>query len=139
MNRSETVLTKDNAEAALDAVVAQRLARRLCGKCKEPYTPTDRELEVGRYPWLDEKARPVFYRAVGCTTCSGTGYRGRLALHEVMKVTEEIERHAVAGSSAAEIQRTAIEQGMMLLRDDGWSKVRQGLTTVEEIFRVVVA
>ena len=125
--------------SALDAVVAQRLARRLCGKCKEPYTPTDRELEVGHYPWLDEKDRPVFYRAVGCTTCSGTGYRGRLALHEVMKVTEEIERHAVAGSSAAEIQRTAIEQGMTLLRDDGWNKVRQGLTTVEEIFRVVVA
>lgn len=125
--------------SALDAVVAQRLARRLCGKCKEAYTPTDRELEVGHYPWLDEKDRPVFYRAVGCTTCSGTGYRGRLALHEVMKVTEEIERHAVAGSSAADIQRTAIEQGMTLLRDDGWDKVRQGLTTVEEIFRVVVA
>lgn len=125
--------------SALDAVVAQRLARRLCGKCKEAYTPSARELENWRYPWIDETGRQPFYRPVGCTACSGTGYRGRLALHEVMKVTEEIERHAVAGSSAADIQRTAIEQGMTLLRDDGWDKVRQGLTTVEEVFRVVVA
>ena len=123
--------------SALDAVVAQRLARRLCEKCKEPYVPTEVELIAARFPWVPGQEFPKLHRKVGCVACSKTGYHGRLALHEVMRVTEDIERHAVANSSSAEIARTAREQGMRPLREDGWRKVVMGQTSVEEILRVV--
>ncbi|WP_136520042.1 MULTISPECIES: GspE/PulE family protein [Cellulomonas] len=123
--------------SALDCVVAQRLARRLCPKCKEPYTPTPAELEAARFPWMPGEPVPELFRPAGCTACSRTGYKGRLALHEVMRVTEEIERHAVANASSADIGATAVKQGMVTLRDDGWHKVAAGLTSVEEILRVV--
>lgn len=123
--------------SALDCVVAQRLARRLCSKCKEPYTPSEVELIAARFPWNPGEEVPELHRPVGCTACSRTGYKGRMALHEVMRVTEDIERHAVAHSSSAEIAHTAREQGMITLRDDGWTKVLMGQTSVEEILRVV--
>lgn len=123
--------------SALDCVVAQRLARRLCDRCKEEYQPEVSDLRMLRLPLEPGEEAPVIHRAVGCSTCSMTGYRGRLALHEVMLVTEEIERHAVARSASAEIMRTAREQGMLTLREDGWAKVRLGHTSVEEIMRVV--
>lgn len=123
--------------SALDAVVAQRLARKLCSKCREPYVPTATELVAARFPWTPEEELPQLFRPVGCVMCSRTGYRGRIALHEVMRVTEDIERHAVIRSSSAEIAATAREQGMITLRDDGWHKVRLGQTSLEEILRVV--
>ncbi len=123
--------------SALDCVVAQRLARRLCPKCKERYTPTPQELEAARFPWVPGEPLPELYRPAGCTACSRTGYKGRLALHEVMQVTEEIERHAVAHSSSADIGATAVKQGMRTLREDGWHKVALGDTSIEEILRVV--
>ncbi|NKX93370.1 Flp pilus assembly complex ATPase component TadA [Sanguibacter hominis ATCC BAA-789] len=123
--------------SALDCVVAQRLARRLCKKCKEPYEPSDEELLAARFPWVPGEPKPILQRPVGCSTCSRTGYRGRLALHEVMRVTEAIERHAVAGSSAADIGRTATDEGMATLRMDGWRKVIAGDTTIEELLRIV--
>jgi type IV pilus assembly protein PilB len=123
--------------SALDAVVAQRLARKLCTKCREPYEPAPADLRSAGFTWPDP-SRPVeLFRPVGCPACSGTGYRGRLALHEVMEVTETIERHAVARSSSAEIGATARAQGMITLRDDGWHKVALGQTSLEEILRVV--
>lgn len=124
--------------SALDCVVAQRLARRLCDKCKESYEPTETELLSARFPWLEGEPKPVLFRPNGCTTCSGTGYRGRLALHEVMRVSESIERHAVAGSSSADIAKTAAGEGMLDLRNDGWMKVIAGQTSIQEILRVVV-
>ncbi|BDO42324.1 MAG: type II secretion system protein GspE [Cellulomonas sp. 73-145] len=123
--------------SALDCVVAQRLARRLCEKCKEPYRPSPEEMESARFPWIAGEPVPEIFRPVGCVSCSRTGYRGRLALHEVMRVTEEIERHAVTHSSSAEIAATARKQGMIALRDDGWHKVAMGQTSIEEILRVV--
>ncbi len=123
--------------SALDCIVAQRLARKLCDKCKEPYLPTPEELAAARFPWDESEDLPVLYRPAGCTACSKTGYRGRLALHEVMQVTEEIERLAVARASAMEIGKVAVEQGMRTLRDDGWMKVGEGRTSIEEILRVV--
>ncbi|GEA88812.1 GspE/PulE family protein [Cellulomonas cellasea] len=123
--------------SALDAVVAQRLARKLCDKCKEPYRPTPTELVAARFPWVEGEEIPVLNRPAGCVSCSKTGYRGRIALHEVMRVTEEIERHAVSHSSAADIAATARKQGMIQLRDDGWHKVALGMTSIEEILRVV--
>ncbi|QTE28014.1 GspE/PulE family protein [Pengzhenrongella sicca] len=123
--------------SALESVVAQRLARRLCDKCKEPYVPTEAELISARFLWEPGEDLPILYSAVGCVACSKTGYRGRMALHEVMRVTEDIERHAVAHSSSAEIARTAREQGMIPLREDGWRKVLLGQTSIEEVLRVV--
>jgi type IV pilus assembly protein PilB len=124
--------------SALDAVLAQRLARRLCSKCKEAYTAQPELLKSARFPWEDGEPLPTLYRAVGCSACAKTGYRGRLALHEVMSVTEEIERLTVERASAFEIGRVACEQGMRTLRLDGMDKVRGGTTSLEEILRVVV-
>jgi type IV pilus assembly protein PilB len=124
--------------SALDAVVAQRLARKLCTKCREPYEPAPADLRSAGFTWPDP-SRPVeLFRPVGCPACSGTGYRGRLALHEVMEVTETIERHAVARSSAQEVAATAHAEGMVSLREDGWQKVCEGRTSLEELLRVVV-
>jgi type IV pilus assembly protein PilB len=123
--------------SALDAVVAQRLARKLCSKCCEPYTPTETELIGARFPWVPGEDLPEMFRPVGCVACSRTGYRGRIALHEVMEVNEDIERLAVARASAAEIGAVARKNGMITLRDDGWQKVLLGQTSLEEILRVV--
>jgi type IV pilus assembly protein PilB len=124
--------------SALDCILAQRLARRLCQKCREPYTPEPEALLSARFPWQDGMELPTLYRAVGCSACAKTGYRGRLALHEVMPVSEEIERLAVERASAVAIAQVAREQGMVTLRDDGLFKVLTGVTTLEEILRVVV-
>lgn len=123
--------------SALDCVVAQRLARRLCDRCKQLQEYDVAHLDHLGFGRRDDELSPRFYHAVGCSACSGTGYRGRLALHEVMSVTEEIERLAVARASSAEIMRTATAQGMLTLRQDGWAKVRAGLTSIEEVLRVV--
>lgn len=123
--------------SALDCVVAQRLARRLCERCREPYEHDPAELAALRLGPVPGEAPGQLYRAGGCASCSNTGYRGRIALHEVMTVTEEIERLAVARASSAEIAHTAIDQGMLTLRQDGWAKAQLGLTSIEEILRVV--
>ncbi len=124
--------------SSLDCVLAQRLARRLCSKCSEPYTPGERELETARFPWTPGEPLPELRRPVGCPSCSRTGYKGRLALHEVMAVSEEIEKLAVEHASAMTITKVALEQGMITLRNDGMTKVKAGHTSLEEIFRVVV-
>jgi type IV pilus assembly protein PilB len=123
--------------SALDCVLAQRLARRLCAKCKEPYTPSKQALLENGFPWEDGMELPTLHRPIGCSACSKTGYKGRLALHEVMAVTEEIEKLTVERASSMAINRMAIEQGMITLRKDGLLKVLAGVTSVEEIFRVV--
>ncbi len=126
--------------SALDAVVAQRLARRLCDKCKDPYQPTEAELSEVGWPAdeLDSGEWPTLYRAVGCPSCGRTGYRGRFGVHEVMLMSEEIERLVIERRSTEDIQKVALMQGMLNLRSDGLRKVAMGLTSLEEIFRVVV-
>jgi len=124
--------------SALDCVVAQRLARRLCDRCKQAYVHDPEQLAALRFAFDPNRPPPTLYRPVGCTNCSNTGYRGRIGLHEVMMVTEQIERLAVARASSAEIGKVAMEQGLIPLRWDGWAKVQMGLTSVEEIMRVVV-
>lgn len=123
--------------SAINSVLAQRLARRLCPECKEAYTPDIEVLDRVGFPYEPGRV-PQLYRAVGCKRCSGIGYKGRMGVHEVMMVTEEIERACVNHASGDEIARIAIEQGMKTLRDDGFEKVRMGLTSIEEIMRVVV-
>lgn len=121
--------------SALDAVVAQRLCRSLCERCREAYRPSPADLEAVRFELGPDVEH--LYRPVGCTSCAGTGYRGRMALHEVMSVTEEVERLTVARASTDEISRVARGQGMATLREDGWLKVQQGRTSIEEVLRVV--
>jgi type IV pilus assembly protein PilB len=124
--------------SSLDSALAQRLARRLCSHCKEAYEPSEVELKEAGFP--DELAEKVeeLYRPEGCSRCGKTGYRGRLGLYEVMPMSEEIERLTVEHSSSDDIRRVAVEQGMVTLRQDGLEKVAAGLTSIEEIFRVVV-
>jgi type IV pilus assembly protein PilB len=124
--------------SALDCILAQRLTRRLCDKCKEAYDPEPELLERVGYPWVPGDAIPMLYRPIGCSACSKTGYKGRIALHEVMEVTEDIERLTVERASAAAIGETARAQGMLTLRADGMTKVGLGVTSIEEILRVVV-
>ncbi|MDP9165221.1 MAG: Flp pilus assembly complex ATPase component TadA [Actinomycetota bacterium] len=123
--------------SALDCILAQRLARRLCPKCKEAYVPTREALLEARFPWSVDVELPTLYRPIGCSACSKTGYKGRLALHEVMAVSEQIERLAVEHASALTIGIAAREEGMITLRDDGLRKVIAGVTSIEEILRVV--
>ena len=123
--------------SALDCVVAQRLARVLCERCKEGFVPEARQLlEAGLPEWRVAEVKELF-RPVGCSACSNTGYRGRMGLYEVMPVTEEIERLTVERASSDQIRVVAIEQGMSTLRDDGLAKAIRGSTSLEEIARVV--
>ncbi|HEY7667561.1 MAG TPA: ATPase, T2SS/T4P/T4SS family [Actinomycetota bacterium] len=123
--------------SAIDAVVAQRLARKLCERCKESYKPDQAELSEAGYPeWLWPEITEL-WRAVGCSACSNTGFRGRAGLYEVMPMSEEIERLTVDRASADEIRRVAVQQGMVTLRDDGLEKARLGQTSIEEVARVV--
>jgi type IV pilus assembly protein PilB len=123
--------------SAIDCVVAQRLARRLCDRCKQPYQHDATALTNLKVGYDPSQPLPTLFHPGGCQTCSGTGYRGRIAIHEVMQMSEEIERMAVDRSSAADIARVARSQGMVPLREDGWKKIQMGLTSVEEILRVV--
>src|SRR4249919_2896920 len=123
--------------SAIDAVVAQRLARILCERCKQVYQPEQAELQAAGYPeWLWNEV-PQLWKAQGCPACSNTGYRGRIGLYEVMQMSEEIERLTVERSSADAIRDVAIQQGMMTLREDGLEKARMGITSLDEVARVV--
>jgi type IV pilus assembly protein PilB len=124
--------------SALDCVLAQRLARKVCSKCVDMRRADEVVLKEAGFSDDIVADRPEIPHAVGCSSCSNTGYRGRLAVHEVMNVTEEIERLAVARASSEEIMRVAVDQGMRTLREDGLSKVLLGRTTVEEVSRVIV-
>jgi type IV pilus assembly protein PilB len=124
--------------SSLDGVLAQRLCRRLCDWCKEQYEPTEQELMAARWPEHVVNHPRSLWKPVGCRTCSNTGYRGRLALHEVMPVTESIERLAVQRASANDIHRAALAEGMHDLRVDGLYKAAEGHTSVQEIIRVAI-
>ncbi len=124
--------------SALDCVLAQRLARRLCMSCREEYKPTPETLAAARFPWDPAGPLPVLYRSKGCAKCAHTGYRGRVALHEVMQVSETLERMAVERATTAEITSAARAEGMQSLRLDGMAKVLGGVTSLDEVLRVVL-
>ncbi len=123
--------------SAITCVLAQRLARRLCTACKEEYLPDEEALRRIGFPFEPGKP-PKLYRAVGCKKCNNIGYRGRMGIHEVLTMSETLERMAVENASSDEITRQAIAEGMKTLRDDGFEKVKLGTTSIEEILRVVV-
>ncbi len=117
--------------SSLNAVVAQRLARRLCVHCRREYAANAEELGVADQTMSDDV---LLYAAVGCAKCQGTGYAGRVALREVMPVYGEVR--ALIESSAEEIFAAAVRQGMTTLRDDGMRLALTGVSSVDEIRRV---
>jgi type IV pilus assembly protein PilB len=120
--------------SALDCVVAQRLARMLCPNCKRrTIIPAKVLIDSGYNARMELEA----YEPVGCRRCGGSGYRGRVGLYEVMKMTPEIQTMALERKPAEAIRDVAVRQGMTRLRDDGLQKVRQGRTSIAEIARVV--
>jgi len=122
--------------SALECATGQRLARRLCDKCKVPVVKGDDELRAVNFE-LPDGVTPAFCAPVGCVHCAHTGYRGRLAMHELMVMTEDLGQLAVRNASSEEMRDVAMLQGMRTLRQDGWLKVAQGVTTIEEVLRVV--
>ena len=125
--------------SSLDCVLAQRLARRLCDWCKEAYAPTEAELVGARWPFERASAAGQLWRPVGCRYCANTGYRGRIALHEVMPVTPEIESLTIEPAPRpTRSGRSPSREGMYDLRADGLAKAADGQTSVPEVFRVAV-
>ena len=125
--------------SAVDSVVSQRLARRLCTRCKlEATYPAEYLAKVG-FPVEDDETITV-YKAdpSGCPFCNHTGFRGRVGLYEILMVDEEIEKSVVSMATAREIGVLAHDKGMATLREDGFFKVKQGITSLEEVLRVVM-
>jgi type IV pilus assembly protein PilB len=120
--------------AATIGVLAQRLLRRLCGKCKQPYTPEIRELDYVGYRY-DPKALPTFYRAVGCNECS-KGYSGRMGVYEIMKMNDELRDLIARGASTGLIRYAAKQSGMRTLKDYSLRLVEDGHTSLDEVIRV---
>jgi type IV pilus assembly protein PilB len=123
--------------SSLDCVLAQRLARRLCEWCKQAYAPTEEDLLM-RWPTNRLDPPETLWRPIGCRSCGNTGFRGRLAITEVMQVSEEIAHLTVTHASATEIRKVAMADGMVMLRDDGLRTAAAGHTTLEEVIRVTV-
>jgi len=122
--------------SAVDCILGQRLARRLCSDCKEEYAPPKALLlDAG---FREDNLPDKLFRPKGCKKCGGTGYRGRMGVHEVLLMTEEISKLTVEEATAEEIKKVAVAQGMMTLREDGLEKCRMGQTSIEEITRVIV-
>jgi len=125
--------------SAINCVLAQRLVRKLCSNCKVPYEPDPDVLKTLDFPTNGVDSDLILYKANenGCVKCSGTGYKGRIGLYEVMPMSEEIQRLTVKEASATMIMSQAIEDGLLTMRDDGFIKVKMGLTSIEEVMRVV--
>jgi len=123
--------------SSLNLVCAQRLVRRICKNCSEPHpTPPPALLHAGFS--ADDANTVVPNKGRGCDTCNGTGYKGRVGLYEVMEIGEELRELILVGASATELRRKAIEDGMITLRASGLRKVKDGVTTVEEVVRETV-
>ena len=123
--------------SSVNLIVAQRLARRICAKCKTDHPVTLQTLvDLGIPP--EEAKTYDCKQGIGCPDCGGTGYRGRVALYEVMPLYEEIRELVLSGASTPEIKRAAMSRGVKTLRQSGLSKVREGVTTLEEVMRVTM-
>lgn len=116
-------------------VLAQRLVRVNCAKCKQPFTPSPAQLELaGITP--EQAAGATFMKGVGCSHCGKSGYRGRIGIYELMQMNSKVRELSFQGASTLDIRKAAVKQGMTTLYDDGILKTMQGITTLEEVFRV---
>ncbi|HPK02222.1 MAG TPA: GspE/PulE family protein [Candidatus Sumerlaeota bacterium] len=125
--------------SSLQAAIAQRLVRRICGACKEPYA-FDPEVvrDLGYEAELEEGNLELFHGA-GCERCSQSGYRGRTAIHEIMVMDSDLRRRVIRSEPASRLKKAAVAKGMLTLRDDGWTKAKLGITTPEEVLRITAA
>jgi type IV pilus assembly protein PilB len=122
---------------SVNLIAAQRLVRRVCAQCKEPMQITPQALiDAGYTP--EESKSTTIYHGRGCGTCNNTGYKGRVALYEVMEVTDDLKELILVGASALELKKKALEGGMITLRKSGLIKVAAGMTTLEEVVRETV-
>ncbi|MBA4104538.1 MAG: pilus assembly protein PilB [Pirellula sp.] len=116
-------------------VLAQRLVRVNCAKCKQPFTPSPAQLELsGITP--EQAAGATFMKGVGCSHCGKSGYRGRIGIYELMQMNSKVRELSFQGASTLDIRKAAVKQGMTTLYDDGILKTMQGITTLDEVFRV---
>jgi len=130
-----------NFADALLCVLAQRLVKRLCPKCKEAYETTDKELEELMFEYGDHPVKPlkisknplILYRPKGCSYCNNTGYKGRMAIHELLLTTDEMKKLIQAKRPVHEIQEEAMRAGMLTLKQDGILKVLEGLTDLKQV------
>ncbi len=123
---------------SVNLIQAQRLIRRVCKDCKTDHpTPPEALIEVGFSP--EEAKQLKIYKGTGCQTCNNTGYKGRVGLYEVMEITDEIRELILIGASALELRKKAVDDGMITLRESGLQKIRNGVTTIEEVVRETVA
>jgi type IV pilus assembly protein PilB len=123
---------------SVNLIQAQRLIRRICKDCKQEHQmPPEALAEVGFE--LEEAKSIKTYKGKGCVTCNSTGYKGRIGLYEVMEITDEIRELILIGASALELRKKAIDDGMITLRQSGLYKIREGVTTIEEVVRETVA
>jgi len=142
--------------SSLLAVLAQRLVRILCPRCKTPYRPTPAHLAelgldaesqdrratrtrsalAGRNVWYPDLANPLFYSPKGCDECLGTGYHGRTGIYELLFVSDAIQQLVLKNADSNQLRRQGIEEGMDTLRDDGARKVLEGVTSLEEVLKV---
>src|ERR1700754_112906 len=123
---------------SVNLIQAQRLIRRVCKDCKQEHpNPPEALIEVGFS--ADEARTITTYKGKGCVTCNNTGYKGRIGLYEVMEITDEIRELILIGASALELRKKAIDDGMISLRESGLYKIREGVTTIEEVVRETVA
>ncbi|MEX2188739.1 MAG: ATPase, T2SS/T4P/T4SS family [Pirellulales bacterium] len=120
--------------AALNMVLAQRLVRRICAKCRQPYEPTR---NVRRAVERMGCEVPQYFRGVGCRACRNTGYRGRIGVHELLVVDDALRDAILTNPTISGMRGLALEHGMLTLKLDGFRKVREGVTTVEEVFHIV--
>jgi general secretion pathway protein E len=118
-------------------IIAQRLIRKVCVKCRVPHTPTDFEMKELLLTTLPADAK--IYRAAGCPSCSQSGYSGRTVIHELLIVDDQIRRLIIANADAGSIKKASIEAGMITLREDGVKKVLDGSSTVDELMRATHA
>ena len=122
---------------SVNIIQAQRLIRRICSNCKEEQKlPPEAFIEIGFSP--EEAPSLKAYKGKGCTTCNGTGYKGRIGLYEVMEITDELRELIIIGASAIELRKKAIDLGMITLRGSGLYKLREGVTTIEEVVKETV-
>ncbi len=122
---------------SVNIIQAQRLIRRICANCKEEvHMPAEGLVEVGFSK--DEAAQMKIYKGRGCATCNNTGFKGRVGLYEVMEITDELRELIIIGASAMELRKKAIDLGMITLRESGLYKIREGITTIEEVVKETV-
>jgi len=123
--------------SAVDCVSSQRLTRKLCDRCKEAYEPDPNFLEKVGFTWEDMEEKKLF-RSKGCPACNRTGFKGRIGVYEVLEVSENIEKLVSRNAPHVEIAEMARSEGMKTMREEGFAKVRQGVTSLEEVLRVIM-